>query len=65
MQDCEYLATCPIFNRFRLEGIKNFWIRLYCQGEKQTRCQRKALKESGQTVPENLLPNGNYLPSYD
>jgi hypothetical protein len=61
MQDCEYLATCPIFDRFKLEGIKNFWIRLYCQGERQAKCARKAIKRSGELVPKDLLPNGEYL----
>ena len=29
MADCEFLETCSIFDRFKLEGIKNFWIKLY------------------------------------
>ena len=61
MKDCEYLEACPIFNRFRLEGIKNFWIRLYCQGEKQANCQRRIIKVTGRPVPEDLLPNGKHL----
>lgn len=61
MNDCEYLDTCQIFTRFRLNGIKNFWIRLYCQGDKQFKCYRKAIREAGRPAPENLLPNGEYL----
>jgi hypothetical protein len=65
MQDCEYLPTCSIFGRFHLDGIKSFWIKLYCQGEKQPKGQRKLIIESGRPMPQNLLPNGNYLPTND
>jgi hypothetical protein len=60
-EGCEYLATCPIFARFQNEGIKNFWIRLYCKGPKQEGCARKALKQAGEEVPMTLLPNGAHL----
>ena len=62
-QDCEYLATCPIFARFQNEGAKNFWIRLYCKGPKQEICARKALEQAGEKAPATLLPNGKHLDS--
>ena len=62
-EDCEYLAACPIFGRFRAEGIKNFWIQLYCRGPKQESCARKQLKAAGQEVPRSLLPSGEHLDS--
>ena len=62
LRHCSYLGTCPVFDRFRLEGLRNFWIRLYCQGTRQSMCQRKVIKISGRPVPEDLLPNGDFLP---
>ncbi len=32
MADCQYLDGCPVFARFKQEGLKNIWIRHYCQG---------------------------------
>ena len=61
MRDCEHLRKCPIFNRFKLEGIRNFWVGLYCQGDRQSRCYRKELKAAGKYVPESMLPNGEFL----
>jgi hypothetical protein len=63
--DCECLAACPIFARFRAEGIRNFWIQLYCKGNKQESCARKKLKAAGQEVPLTLLPSGEHLASLD
>jgi hypothetical protein len=58
MADCSYLNTCPIFQKFKNEGAKNFWINQYCQGPKQDECERKKLATQGQEVPADLLPNG-------
>jgi hypothetical protein len=63
MADCEYLAACPIFAHFRAEGIRNFWIQLYCKGQKQENCARKQLKAADQEVPRTLLPSGEHLAS--
>jgi hypothetical protein len=61
LRNCDYMGTCPIFDQFRQEGIRNFWIRLYCQGTRQSMCQRKRIKKAGRQVPEGLLPNGKFL----
>jgi hypothetical protein len=63
MEDCANLQNCPIFNRFKLEGLKNFWIRIYCKGARQEECERKKLKSEGKEVPINLLPNGEQIKS--
>jgi hypothetical protein len=63
--DCEYLAGCPIFAQFKNEGVKNFWIRLYCKGPRQEDCARKSLKEAGEPVPKTMLPNGKHLDVLD
>lgn len=60
MADCKYLAKCAVWQRFNSD-IKNIWINSYCKGDKQERCARKLLGESGQKVPVRLLPNGTML----
>lgn len=60
MSECPNLAGCPIFNKFKNEGAANFWISSYCKGRFQ-RCKRKELREQGQQVPPNMLPNGNLM----
>jgi hypothetical protein len=60
MADCEKLAGCPVWARFKSD-IKTIWIRNYCQGDKQDRCARKLLARSGVPVPSNLLPNNTTL----
>ena len=57
MSDCAQLEACPVWANFKSD-IKNIWIRNYCQGDKQERCERKRLGMSGEPVPDNLLPNG-------
>jgi hypothetical protein len=61
MADCQYLDGCPVFARFKQEGLKNIWIRHYCQGWKQEECARLKLRNQGEKVPDNLLPNGELL----
>ncbi len=64
MADCEFLEKCPIFNRFRSEGIANVWIGKYCKGSNAD-CERRKLRESGGQVPVTMLPNGSYLSSLE
>ncbi|HOQ51850.1 MAG TPA: hypothetical protein PK233_08470 [Candidatus Atribacteria bacterium] len=61
MADCPYLSGCPVFAMFKQEGLKNIWIRRYCQGEKQEECARLKMRNQGEKPPENLLPNGEFL----
>ena len=63
MEGCKYLDGCPIFAKFKLEGLKNFWVGTYCQGPKKNLCARKSLREDGKQVPLPLLPNGTQLQS--
>ncbi len=60
MADCKYLAKCAVWKRFN-SVIKEVWIKNYCMGDKQARCARKLMGESGKKVPVNLLPNGTTL----
>ena len=61
MKECEFIKTCPIFERFRVEGLKNFYIRNFCQGKKLEHCERLTLRNEGQDVPITLLPTGKTL----
>ena len=57
---CVWIETCPMFQYFRLESSKKVFVINYCEGNFE-KCERKKLKDAGQTVPEKLLPNGRYL----
>ena len=65
MQDCEFLEKCPIFAKFKIEDLKNYWIHMYCKGTKQDDCSRKILRKQGKEVPKTLLPNGQHLEALD
>lgn len=60
---CEYLEKCPIFKKFRSEGLANIWISTYCRGEKMDVCERRVLTKKGVPHPVTLLPNGKHLAS--
>jgi hypothetical protein len=62
MSDCPYLATCPIFARFKNEGAAGVWVEVYCRGNRQTECARLAFRQRGETPPESLLPSGESAP---
>jgi hypothetical protein len=64
MADCEYIRTCPLFQRFHLESTRNVWIAFYCKNDEGVDCARKALRKQGQPpqdIPADLLPNGDRL----
>ena len=65
MTECEHLKTCPIFERFKVEGLKSIWINMYCKGIQNEECARKKLKTAGSEVPITLLPNGKHLDALD
>ncbi len=57
---CPYIDTCDMFKRFTTESAKKVFITLYCKGNFK-KCARKKLRDSGQPVPENLLPSGKFI----
>lgn len=60
---CEYIGSCTIFEQFRQQDLRNFWIRLYCKGTRQSMCHLKQSKQAGQSATRDLLPKGKVLPS--
>ena len=65
MADCEFLENCPIFAKFKIEDLKNYWIFTYCKGTKQEECARKVLRNHEKEVPKTMLPNGQLLAALD
>ena len=64
MSVCEFTKKCPIFNKFRHERVRDFWIDSYCRRDGGTHCERKKLRMAGSSpeeVPITLLPNGMHL----
>lgn len=59
--ECEFTAMCPLFAKFELEGLSNFWIAFYCKGDRKEECERRKLRKAGKEVPITLLPNGTHL----
>lgn len=60
---CENTAKCPIYQYFRTEALKNYYIRNYCEGD-ASNCLRKQMKAEGKEMPDTLLPDGKELSSY-
>lgn len=62
-QVCPHLEQCTIFNHFIIPTTSEIIKKIYCISNYGT-CIRKQLKDSGDNVPEKLLPTGSYLPKY-
>ncbi len=60
MEKCPRLEMCSMFKLFRHEATKTIFIRQYCEGDFK-KCIRKQKKDTGREVPDNLMPNGEYL----
>ena len=60
MNDCEFLSKCPVWDKFKSD-IKNIWIKNYCQGSLQEKCERRQMSRTDQPIPDTLLPNGTSL----
>ena len=50
-----------MFSKFRVEGLQNVWISMYCRGQFVETCARKKMRDSGEQPPITLLPNGLHL----
>ena len=61
MSKCEFIETCPIFEKSKSGSIKDVFS-IFCEGDYQS-CARYQLKNSGGEVPITLLPNGEHMAS--
>ncbi len=57
---CPNLARCPIFERLIGREGAGDYIRRFCKGDFQV-CARKILKDKGEPVPIQLLPDGTIM----
>ncbi|MBU0511030.1 MAG: methyl-accepting chemotaxis protein [Chloroflexi bacterium] len=57
---CPNLTGCPIFERLAAADVEHNFIQQYCKGDFEA-CQRKRLKDAGESVPLSLLPDGSEL----
>jgi len=60
MATCERSQGCPIYNYFRTDALKNYYIRSYCDGNYDL-CERLKLRKAGKPIPDSLLPDGKEL----
>lgn len=58
--ECPNTEKCPIYSKFRTEALKNIYIKMYCLGRFEN-CKRKQIKDKGDPVPPELLPDGKEL----
>jgi hypothetical protein len=64
MADCPNLPTCGFMKKYcdsKNLACKGF-VALYCRGEQQDTCKRKAYKAAhGAPPPDDMMPNGQVL----
>ena len=61
-ENCPHVPTCALYPRFSLKGALRIWKEHFCEHpEKHLTCARFRLNETGQPVPETLLPNGEHI----
>ncbi len=60
-KECEFLTACPIFALYHSMALADATILLYCKGTDKVKCARRKLKLQDKTVPENLLPTGDFF----
>ena len=58
--ECPNAKTCPIYEKFRTEALKNIYVRMHCKSKFEN-CKRKQIKDTGKPVPPALLPDGKEL----
>ena len=57
---CPYLEECSLAQTIGMEAARKVWESFYCRGS-FARCERFRLHQSGQEVPDRLMPNGRLL----
>lgn len=54
------MESCPMYSLLKLSGTLKTWQSRYCQAD-YAQCARYRLSQQGQSVPQNLMPNGALL----
>lgn len=54
---CSHVSSCELYPQFAFNSALKIWQLHYCEGD-YARCARYQLALSGQSIPLNLLPNG-------
>ncbi len=57
---CVHMDACPMFGLFQLAGTLSVWKVRYCTAAYET-CERHRRACAGESIPQNLLPNGQLL----
>lgn len=58
--NCPNMNKCALFPRFSVEAALKIWQSYYCNRNFST-CERYKKLTAGQTVPDNLLPDGRTM----
>jgi len=58
---CEYIKACVAYKYFGVSDFEKFAeiTKSYCLSENNIKCERFKIKKSGETPPEDLLPDGS------
>jgi len=54
-ESCPYLQKCPIFEHFR-KYAQIVFQEFYCLGDYEESCNRYKLRQTGATVPVEMMP---------
>lgn len=61
---CRFITRCPLFPKFKLDVVRQFWVDTYCTGEYGA-CARFKSASQGVKPPDGLLPNGRMIDGDD
>lgn len=57
---CPNMANCPMYSAFSTDGALKVFVQSYCTDD-FARCVRKQKGDRGESVPRELMPNGQML----
>lgn len=57
---CPNMANCPMYGVFATDGALKVFVQNYCTNDFE-RCVRKQKGDLGESVPPELMPNGDLL----
>ena len=59
LRHCEYIGSCTIYEQFKQQDLRNFWIRLYSKGTRQSECNLKQSREAPDWAHKFYSPTAN------